>query len=1109
MFPPLSFRRTSWCALAWGLVTSFGAASGFGATSSYGATSASLELRPEQGPDRRLDFTTWPRFEVLSTEEGLSSPRINDIFQDSRGFLWIATADGLNRYDGRSLDVFRHDPEDPASISANYISEVAEDRHGKLWLRFGVEGLDRFDPESGRFEHFRPEPHHAVGFERGPEDQLLLATADRGWIEIGPPEGAAKGTAGLSAESPSFRYRDEGTHRDRRVRCWWREPSGQLWYGTDSGLFVWPAGEPARQVDMEPVLALCRSRNDLWVSRRGSRLDRLDRETGRLLERWNLSSGRSGQSESNDYVRLHVDGRGQIWTVDPQGRLFLFDTGSGRLVPHSMPGPVMDLESDDRGFVAAATTRGLAIYDPREDQFQVHRVDSSSPRSLRSHELREVFIDRDDNVWLTTLNSGVQRWNRRATAFRHRAFQDAGAPREVAAVAVTGASSSVESTSQLWLGVGNELIRIDPTTLSTLEALPLPDGAVVTALAAGRGETETLWVGTSLGPYRMQSDGRLERCPVPSALQLPINTLLLDSQGELWLGTSGGLWRWSADQPTPRPVPAFSPGAAAISVQVQALAEDGNGDIWIGTYVGGLSRINRTTQQVTDFVQSEDPSSLNNRSVQTLFVDSQNRVWVGTYSGGLDLYISDEDGFRHWTERDGLSGNQVSQIFEDDAGRIWAATNQGLSRLDPESGSIYSFNRRDGLFAQPFSQHAGTRGPDGTFLVGGHAGLIAFDPTQVETPITIPRLVWKDVRIDGEVMTSHASDRFDSLVLQPEDRSVSFQYVGLDYSNPDEVRYATRLLGFDDGWVECGRRDFASFTNLDAGEYRFQVRAAGSGGVWSEPVEVGFTVVPPFYRRGGFLLSALAVVALALWVAHSVRLRRQIARARLHERIRFAEREYIREQVARDYHDELGHKLTKLGIFADLLRRGIDSTNRDELVHYADRTGELVESLSRKTREFIWSIDPSKDSAFDLAELVGRFGHDLFEGSGIQFRLTGLEDELKSARLAPDWKRQLVLLLQEALHNSLRHSNASQVELIIGRVGPGLEIEVRDDGRGFDITDRLGRDGTQSGSGSWSGTGSGSGLRNMKRRAQAIGASLEVRSNPGRGTSLRLRAEAS
>ncbi|MCA9729398.1 MAG: hypothetical protein KC729_17050, partial [Candidatus Eisenbacteria bacterium] len=542
------------------------------------------------------------------------------------------------------------------------------------------------------------------------------------------------------------------------------------------------------------------------------------------------------------------------------------------------------------------------------------------------------------------------------------------------------------------------------------------------------------------------------------------------------------------------------------SANVRALCEDRHGIVWIGTYVGGLSSYDPRTDTFRHYLFVEgDDRTPNSKSVTDILEDSSGRLWVGTYSSGLDLLDRETGRFRYFTVRDGLAGNKVDGILEDADGDLWITTNQGLSRFDPDRETFHDYDVRDGLQGDQFHVGSRTSTLDGELVFGGSNGYNRFLPENLTVNPLPPPIAITGFRLfDREVPLRGLRGEQGEIRLRPGADFFSFEFTALDFGNPEKNQYAYRLVGFDDDWIYSGARRYAAYTNLDPGRYVFRVKASNSDGIWNESgIAVPLRILPPFYRTWWFYLLAAVALGSSVWGTHRIRVAQQVRHSLAMERVRVAERELIREQISRDYHDALGHKITKISLFSALVQRQLGSADHPA-VPYLQKVIDATQDLSRETRGFVWMLNPSKDRLYEVAAHLHEFGANLFEDTNVQVEVRGLDESLRSVRVPVEWKREISLLFREAFHNSLKHAECRNVRLEFDlRLAPAatLSIELLDDGRG------IGENG-HAGNGRTGGNGTppvrnGNGLENMQRRAETAGGTLEIHSAGQGGTSVR------
>jgi len=1045
-------------------------------------------------------------FERISVEQGLSNSRVNSIHQDSKGLMWFSTTDGLNRFNGYEMATFRHDPEDPHSIAGNWISEVQEGPLGNIWIRFGIGGIDLWSRETGRFYHFHGDPTDPSGL---PSNEVFtIVPARTGGMWILTPRGVTRGIPSI-LPTGELTVRFESFSKLAGARALTVGPAGYLWVGTvrggvfrerDDGLsFDTIAPNQAAPSDRSSGRILADafprvsalyvdSRSNPWVGYRGMGLHGLS-DDGTLTP--------IPGSPNSTILKILADAEGRIWCLSDRAEVHRYDpeTNAWRAYPDT-PGAgqnpaAISIAADERGGVVIGTAGGLAVYVADRDDFIRHRHRATDPRSISYNQIQTLFTDDRGGLWVGTNGGGICRLDERAARFGHHRLLDESLPTPSAQV-VTAIASGPDG--DLWIGTPVGAVRYDVETGFVSRHDLRPGPREITNLSSGR---NGLWVASpvKVAQFTGTEPFAADLVPIDIESGAHISVVYEDGTGALWAGTNLGLYKRG---PGERELRAFTDDAVAPYLtrkQVVALEEDARGNLWIGTFRGGLSRLNLATGQIRHYpYQNNEPGEINSKSVTCLYADRRDRLWVGTYSGGLNLFDVEHETFSAYTERDGLSGSKVNAILEDDLGRLWISTNHGISRFEPETDTFKNFDSQDGLQSNEFTMGAALASPDGYLCFGGINGFNRFHPSNLVEDDRPPRVALTGFRkFDKTVpLAVVRSDRAD-IELAHDDRFISFEFVGLSYDNPEKTQYSYYLEGFDEVWIDSGSRRYAAYTNLGPGSYTFYVRAATGEGVWSEP-SLGLTVFvrPPFYRATWFYFLLGGLLISSLWLAHVLRVRYKIRQSVTLERVRFAERDRIREQISADYHDELGHKLTKISIFSELIKRNLNGQS-EAVEPYIDKVTESVATLARATRDFIWTLNPHRDSLYELVLHLQEFGLGLFEDTDTSFHVEGLSPEMREVSLSVEWKRHLTLMFQEVLHNSLKHADCANVTLAVAvsvdQEGSNLAISVHDDGRG--LSEPVPRSATPTRE------GTGQGFANINRRAAKLGGDVILISDSG------------
>ncbi len=797
------------------------------------------------------------RFEHLTIADGLSQNTVTDILQDRKGYLWFATENGLHRYDGYRFDIFQHEPSNPASLSGNYVTAVAPMADGRILVGTGTAGLNVFDPATGRFD--RP---------------------------------GGDGTPGSGLSHP--RVWDVAEDRD-----------GRIWVATDDGLnridgdgsvrvYRYDSDEPDGLASNVVRTLLVDSGGTLWVGSFGG-LNVVDAGSDRL-RRFATGGPGSEALKGANVAALHEDSDGVLWAglgatlariAPARDAVTLFPRTKGEAdEPANL---ITDIVTDGRGNLWISTDGdGIQRLRPGANRFDRFDHEPADPGSIGDGFVNAAYRDAADVLWFGTASGGVSKLNPAIEAFAH--YRRNLADRDSLPSNVVW-SLFEDTDGSVWVATEAGLARLDSTTgrYRQVRATPPAGGNEDTSnlfYYVHRDKAGRLWAGTGEGLYLVdEASGRL--LPryafedAPDAEYAPvIHMIREDDRGRLWLGSFNGLVRYEPDT-----------GASTLwrrdrdslnNNWVMDIANPGDGTLWIGSE-GGLSRIDADSGQVLESIGADpaDARALTHPSVQSLALDGAGRLWVATASG-LQALDPGTGRFTRYNVDAGLPSDYVYGVAVDRNELVWASTNRGLARLDPATGQIAVFDVSDGLQGNEFNTGAVHRGASGRLYFGGINGFNAFEPGQVVQTVLPPRVAITSVRVLGRQWREATGDELrQGVTLSPSETVFTLRFAAFDYKAPAGNRFRFRLTGFDGDWRDAGASNSVTYTNLDPGRYRFELRGANSDGVWSpESVTLPIGVEPPFwstwyaYLLYALLVSASVVAALRAWTA---RVRREQA----------------------------------------------------------------------------------------------------------------------------------------------------------------------------------------------------------------------------------------
>lgn len=774
------------------------------------------------------------QFEYIGVADGLSSNSITNIFQDRRGFLWFGTLEGLNRYDGYTFTIFRHDVQDSTSLGSNRTLSIYEDRSGSLWVGTEDAGLNRYDQAAGRFYHYTNLPSNPKSLSNNQVESIIEDRSGTLWI------GTKNGLNRLDRKTGVFsRYfsnpADSSSLFHNHIGAMMEDSDGVLWiaggeclhrFNAESGTFT----RFRPQVPLskgEPIIGSIveEPRGTLWISTWGSGLWKFEKATGAFTV-FLHDPGNPGSLCKNEVGHLGVDGSGNLWIGTADG-LDMLRKGSGEfthfyhdVVDQSSisANGIWPIFRDRSSVLWIGTYRGgLNKLVPSRMIFSFHANDPKNPNSLSYNSVFSVYESRDNALWIGTAH-GLNRFDRNTGVFTVYYARAGGLSSDYINVVLEDAAGI------FWIGTnGGGLNRFDP-----------------------RNKQFRTYRSNSKDPHTLNNDW--------------VYRIISDDDGKLLIGTQSGVSRFD-----PATGQFLNLSAISGDTACTALYLDKAGIIWAGSNAG-LIRYDSKGGKTTRFVSSpHDSTTLSNDYIRSINEDPSGNIWIGTL-GGLNRFDRASGRFTRYTSRHGLVNETINDIEGDHYGHIWVCTNAGISRLNPLTGEIRNYGFQNGLPFRVFDESCLMKMKNGEFVIGGQEGFFMFRPENFQSGGQEPPVAITGFRIfNDEVKLDRPIWEKKKIVLTHHDGFFSFEFAALDYTAPDHNQYAYRMEGFDRHWNYSENRRYASYTNLHPGKYIFRVKAANGNGVWNERgAAIEVIIQPPFWEtwwfRGLCILSLLGIV---------------------------------------------------------------------------------------------------------------------------------------------------------------------------------------------------------------------------------------------------------
>jgi signal transduction histidine kinase/ligand-binding sensor domain-containing protein/DNA-binding response OmpR family regulator len=795
------------------------------------------------------------KFEHLGTDAGLSQSNARAILQDSRGFIWVGTQDGLNRYDGYKFVVYKNNPRDSSTISNNLINYLFEDSEKNLWIATGGGGLARFDREKDNFIHYRHNPHNPKSIS----DDIIncIAEDSEGNLWIGSQYGGLSRIDKHSGEFKNYKNSKDDPYSisDNAVRSILEDDQHRLWIGTGRG-----------------GLNVFDKTKEQFIAYRHSELDKY--------------------SIAHDNVQyLFEDQKHRLWIGTRGGGLDLFDKlGHFRHFKNdahhanSLPRDIVFcIASDDQQNIWIGTENGgLSIFNPEKGTFTNYTHDDLDNSTLSSNSIYALYKDRQGSMWVGTYSGGIDVYHKNAnqfTLYRHNSSANSPGNNNIL-------DFFEDEEGNIWIGTdGGGVDVLNPKTEKFTHFKHNPAlaqsicGNYITSVKADR--NHRIWMGscgdgiTIYDPVRKTYEVVLKSLGVKGAIQgNNISAMARDNDGDLWIATwDGGLniYDSKADQFFQLDYDGEHSNGNN-SPYIDGLFVDRKGRVWIGSMDQGVFECDKKTGGVVHYEdQKDNPYSLSNNAVHCIYEDKKGNVWIGTKSG-LNLLDRTTGRMTKYFIEDGLPNNNIFGILEDDSGNLWIATNAGLSRFNPSTRVFTNFTVADGLQSNEFKAHACIKSSSGELYFGGVNGFNRFFPDSIKVNPFEPPLVLTDFLIfNKEVpISSHTQEsplaksisETTSITLPYTSSVISFEFASLSYNSKDKKKYAYMLEGFDEDWNDVGTQHTATYTNLDPGRYILKIRGKNNAGDWSsKSLSLELIITPPFWKTWWFRLVVVAAVA--------------------------------------------------------------------------------------------------------------------------------------------------------------------------------------------------------------------------------------------------------
>ncbi len=1074
------------------------------------------------------------RLDHLSIEQGLSESSVNCIAQDSSGFLWFGTQDGLNRYDGYNFVTYEPIPDDSSSISNNYIYCIYVDKSGTMWI--GTDnGLNRYNSTTDSFTIFKNNPNDTLSISSNIITTISGDKFGNLWI------GTDKGLNFYDKRNGEFiRYihseKSKSSLSSNIIYSVFVDFQDRVWIGTTQGLDLFNPqtknfkhfvhnSKQKNSIGGNVINSIAEDHSGkLWIGTY-SGLDRFDIQSNTFTH-FKHSVHNSGSISSDSIGVIYIDKEGLIWI--------------------------------------GTANKGLNYYNPALGTFKNLENSVISSYEISSKQTQALFEDREGLLWIGTFSSGIYKYDRKKKSFGLITFADKYKnniqENDISAI-------YKDQLNNLWLGSFYAgVIKLNEKTgkftqyshTSSLNSLTQNDINVIFG-----SKKRLIWIGTTDGLDKLNLKTNVfthyehKKNDINSLGSNYINSITCDKFGNIWLGLiDGGMDKFD---PITKKFNHFIHNAdnsnSINDNNINYLFFDNRGILWIGTNGKGLDRFNTKNGKFRHYVhEKNNPNSLCNNVVMSIYQipgDTRSTIWIGTAGGGFSRLNTKTGNFKNYSEKDGLANNEVYGILGDDNGNLWLSTNKGLSKFNIAKQTFHNYDRSDGLQSNEFNQGAFFQSKDGKMYFGGKSGINSFFPDSVKNNSFNPQVVFTSFKdYNRPIKLKKSIWKTNQIVLSYKDNIFSLTFSALSYIDPSKNKFAYMLKGLNNNWIDKGNNNEVTFTNLPPGDYTLLVKGTNNDGIWSSHIAaINIVILPPFWQTLWFrfivvvFLAALVFIIFHLRV-RTVRLRNKKLEELVSDRTKELEEVNVKQKALlgkltkseKELKDLNNHKDKFISVLAhdlkspfngllgysDLLANDIDNLENEEIRKSAKNINIVANNLYKLLNNLLdWSLvqagrikySPSNENLLQCVNEVIFLLKANAEQKSISIK-TNINNNINI------WadKDMIDIIFRNLLSNAIKftqtrgeisiYSNElnTKKEVNLEKTDNNfIEIGIHDNGIGIDedvISRILSPDSQYTTKGTNNEAGTGLGLGLCKELIEMQGGEMKIVSEAGKGTSV-------
>ena len=991
-------------------------------------------------------------FTHLTVEDGLSQSSVFSITQDETGFIWFATEDGLNKYDGYKFTVYRPIENDPNSLPDLGIRKVFEDKSGNIWVITLRGKICLYDQQKDNFKTY------SFSDAEGKQRKIISIGQDKnGILWIASTRGDLFSFNSKKNLFEKFILKSDITDKFKSIhlQSLLIDSDNLFWIGTWEGLINlniesqtinWykHSDTNSNSIGGDMVFSLSEDRNkNIWIASANGGVS-VYSKSDKMFKVYHPHPGEKNSVSSNRIMCILVDSRNKVWIGS-------FD-------------------------------KGLDLFDPLSKSIINYSHNPSVPGSFSIGAVMCIYEDKSGGIWIGTGGGGINRYDLLNQNFNHIQF-------------IPGNKSNISPNPVLAVcedQAGNLLIGTDGGGINFREKnsdhfityLKNPEFGSNAITVIYEDSKNNIWVGAD--PGTSSPAGVLLKFDKKNKTFIPVKEVKIklggiaaikeDKYGELWIATpSDGIHRYN---PKTRKEIVYNydpdnPGSIS-SNSIFSICEDSFGNMWFGSIASGLNLYSRETDSFKRFVYNpKDNHSIGSNAIWCICEDLNKDLWIGTWGGGINKYDRTTKQFFRYTTRDGLPGNVVYNIVPDNLGNLWIASNKSLSRFNSVSKKIRNFGKPDGLLINDFSAGAFFKTKDGRLYFGGNSGVVVFDPEKIVENNYIPNVAVTGFKVyDSPIKSGNPVFLTNEVFLNYDQNFFTIEFAAFDYAAPERNQFEYMLEGVDKNWIHLSGKNYASYTDIAHGNYTFRLKGSNSSGKYSnKEIALSIIIAPPFWKTWWFRLAALIILVLLLYSLHKYRLNKLL------------EVERTRNRIARDLHDEVSASITGIVYFADAIKEELNKSSSSVTGRLLNMISESAAQIQESISDIIWSINPDNDDWSVVLPKFRRFASDICESKNIIYEIN-IPENFVGRSLRMEHRHDLWLVFKEIVTNSVKHSKCTDLEIKLYNDSEFLYLDIEDNGSGFDPSI----------------PSPNNGIKNIKTRINSLKGNCELASEIGKGT---------